>query len=111
MKKIAIRLRIHPPKRRTPQQRIKSRLYYRRNRAKIRMQRRRYTRIHKSVAKHRKMFMRYKPTWFKKPKTIKKPQKIKISIPKLHKVKHIGPKRPKHLTPHSIHPKTVRKKY
>jgi hypothetical protein len=102
MKKIAIRLRIHPPKRRNPQQRLKARLYYRQNRAKIRMQRRRYLRIHKSVIKHRKMFMRFKPTWFKKPKKIHKPKKIKISIPKFHHPKPFHMNKPKVHRPKSI---------
>jgi len=66
--KIAIQLRIHPPKRRTGLQRLHARLYYRKNRARIRMQRRRYLRMHKSQLKHRKLMQRYKPTWFKKPK-------------------------------------------
>ena len=81
MKRIAIRLRIKPPKRRSPSERLKARLYYRRNRSKIRMQRRRYLRTHKTQIKHRKMFMRYKPTWLKKPKH-KKPSKPKVF--KLH---------------------------
>lgn len=89
MKKIAIRLRIHPPKRRSPAQRLKTRMYYRKNRAKIRMQRRRYLRIHRSVIKHRKMFMRYKPSWFKRPSKHKKPHKFKIVVPK-----HMKHKRP-----------------
>lgn len=91
MKKIAIKLRIKPPKRRTPSQRLKARLYYRKNRSKIRMQRRRYLRMHKDIMKHRKMFMRYKPTWFKKPSKpkptkAKKPH-FKITIPKTRKPK------------------------
>ena len=98
MEKIAIRLRIKPPKRRPPQERLKARLYYRKNRAKIRMQRRRYLRVHKSVMKHRKMFMRYKPTWFKKPTKIKhvKPKKFKVSIPKRVKKIGIRPRKIKH---------------
>ena len=97
MEKIAIRMRINPPKRRTPQQRIKSRLYYRRNRAKIRLQRRRYLRKNKSTLKRRKLFKRYKPTWFKKPPkpshlAPKKPAKPKSkSKPTFFKVK--APKR------------------
>ena len=92
MIKIAIKLRIKPPKRRTPSQRLKSRLYYRRNKSKVRMQRRRYLRIHKDIVKHRKMFMRYKPSWFKKPKhpkhvKPKKPSGLKITIPKIRKPK------------------------
>lgn len=93
MQKIAIRLRIHPPKRRNPGQRLHARLYYRKNRAKIRMQRRRYLRIHKTQIKHRKMFMRYKPTWFKKVKKpshhVSKPKKFKLHIPKTKKIKKL----------------------
>jgi len=86
--KVAIRLRIHPPKRRSPGQRLRSRLYYRRNRARIRMQRRRYLRTHRSIIKHRKMFMRYKPSWFKK---MKKPHKgkIRIEVPKSKRPKSL----------------------
>jgi hypothetical protein len=101
MQKIAIRLRIHPPKRRNPAQRLHARLYYRKNRAKIRMQRRRYLRIHKTQIKHRKMFMRYKPTWFKKTKKpthhVKKPKKFKLHIPKHKKMKPL-----KLFKPHKI---------
>lgn len=103
MKKIAIRLRIRPPKRRTPSQRLKTRLYYRKNRARIRMQRRRYLRTHRSQIKHRKMFMRYKPTWFKKTKHTKprKPHFFSVKVPrfktkkptmfKVHKPVHSRP--------------------
>lgn len=81
--KIAIRLRIHPPKRRSGQQRLRARLYYRKNRAKIRMQRRRYLRMHKTQLKRRKQFQRFKPTWFKKPKSPKHPKaKFKLIVPK-----------------------------
>ena len=89
---IAIKLRVKPPKRRSPSNRLKSRLYYRRNRAKIRLQRRRYMRTHKSVLKHRKMFMRYKPSWFKKPRKPKphktdKPKRLKLTVPKTTRTK------------------------
>lgn len=92
MEKIAVRLRIKPPKRRPPSQRLKARLYYRRNRARIRVQRRRYLRTHKSILKHRKMFMRYKPKWFKGPKKVKpikplKPKKFTLIVPKIKKHK------------------------
>lgn len=90
MIKVGIKLRIRPPKRRNPLQRLKARIYYRRNRSKIRAQRRRYLRIHKTQIKHRKQFMRYKPTWFKKPKKVTKPgtvKKFKVSVPKMKKPK------------------------
>ena len=82
--KVAIRLRIHAIKRRTGLQRLHSRLYYRRNRARIRMQRRRYLRTHKIQLKHRKQFKRFKPTWFRKPKPYRppKPKKFKLIVPK-----------------------------
>lgn len=90
MRKVAIKMRIKPPKRRTPADRLKSRLYYRRNRTKIRLQRRRYMHKHKTTLKHRKLFQRYKPTWFKKPpkpapakpKKPLKPKKFKVVVPK-----------------------------
>jgi len=80
--RIAVKLRIKPPKRRSPIQRLKARLYYRKNRSKIRVQRRRYMRLHKSILKHRKQFMRYKPTWFKKTPKRPKPRKVKVRVPK-----------------------------
>ncbi len=94
MEKIAVKLRIKPPTRRSPSQRLKARLYYRKNRSKIRVQRRRYMRTHGSVLKHRKMFMRYKPTWFKKikhtkPGKPKKPHKFKLVVPKIKKTKKL----------------------
>ena len=79
---VAVKLRIKPPKRRSPTERLKARLYYRKNRSKIRTQRRRYLRTHKSILKHRKMFMRYKPKWFKKPKPPKHIKPKKIITPK-----------------------------
>jgi hypothetical protein len=85
-----IRLRIHPPKRQSALQRLKARLYYRRNKAKIRSQRRRYIRQHKTILKRRKLFQRFKPSWLKKPKHphIPKPHKVhkfKLLVPKRHK--------------------------
>jgi hypothetical protein len=78
-----MKLRVKPPKRRSPSQRLKAKLYYRKNRARIRMQRRRYLRKHRTTIKHRKMFMRFKPKWFKhpSPKTTK-PKKLKLRPPK-----------------------------
>lgn len=84
MEKVAIKIRIKPPKKRNPSQRLKARLYYRRNRSKIRVQRRRYMRSHKSVLKHRKLFKRFKPKWFKGPKklTPKTKKRLKFTVPK-----------------------------
>jgi len=86
MPKVGIKMRIKPPKRRTPLDRLKSRLYYRRNRSKIKLQRKKYLRKHKSLLKHRKqLFQRYKPTWVKKPP--------KHHAPKPPKIKAIKPRR------------------
>jgi len=84
---VAVKLRVKPPKRRPASARLKSRLYYRRNKSKIRLQRRRYMRSNKSTIKHRKMFMRYKPSWMKKPRKVKPvktlaPKKLKLTVPK-----------------------------
>lgn len=79
---LAVKLRVKPPKRRSPADRLKARLYYRKNRSKIRTQRRRYLRTHKSILKHRKMFMRYKPKWFKRPKPPKHVKPKKVTTPK-----------------------------
>ena len=92
MKKIAIRLRIGPPTRRSALDRLKAKLYYRKHRAKLRAQRRRYLRQHKSILKHRKLFQRYKPQWYKKPHHAQpRAKKFKVRVPKMHKV----PKLPK----------------
>jgi hypothetical protein len=87
MEVIAIKMRIKPPKRRSPLDKLKSRLYYRRNRSKIRVQRRRYLRKHRTTLKRRRLFKRYKPPWFKrppKPKHVKptKPKGVKVRVPK-----------------------------
>jgi hypothetical protein len=83
-KKVAIRLRIHPPKRRTSLQRLHTRLYYRKNRARIRLQSRRYLRMHGTQLKNRKQFKRYRPSWLRKPKIEKPPKaKFKIHVPKI----------------------------
>ena len=85
-----MKLRIKTPKRRSPSQRLKARLYYRKNRAKIRMQRRRYIRQHRTTIKHRKMFMRYKPSWIKKPN---KPRVHRPKKPKTFKIKTLKVKK------------------
>jgi len=85
-------------------QRLKARMYYRQNRAKIRVQRRRYMRIHKTQIKHRKSFMRYKPSWIKKPKKMKHtiPHGFKLHVPKMrHPKPHFF--KPKKIRPHKVH--------
>jgi hypothetical protein len=83
-----LRLRIHPPKRRSALERLKTRLYYRKNKTKIRAQRRRYIHQHKSILKRRKLFQRFKPSWLKKPKH-----------PHIPRPKHLKPKKYKLLVP------------
>jgi len=78
MERVAIKMRIKPPKRRSPIDRLKARLYYRRNRAKIRLQRKKYLRKHKTVLKHRRQFLRYKPVWFKKPARPRPKKRFKV---------------------------------
>lgn len=78
-------------KRRSPQQRLKSRLYYRKHKAKIRLQRKKYLRKNKIFMKSRKLFKRTRPSWMtKKPRTgkpggVKKPKIKKFKAPKRHK--------------------------
>lgn len=66
-------------------ERLKARLYYRRNKSKIKLQRKRYLRTHKSILKRRKLFQRYKPSWMqhKKPKA-PKVRKFRVVVPKKH---------------------------
>ena len=101
---VGLKMRIKPPKRRTPQQRLRAKLYYRKNRAKIRTQRRRYMRKWKTTVKNRKLFKRFKPSWFKKPSAPKKPtkhkiKKFKVSVPKFLRPKtKTTPKKPSIMT-------------
>jgi len=89
MKKISVKLRIRPPQRRTPAQRLKSRLYYRKHRAKIRLQRKKYLRQHKFLLKNRKLLKRFKPVWYRRKQPTKTPKphlmkKFRPNIPSLH---------------------------
>lgn len=58
-------------KRRSAADRLKSRMYYRKNRAKIRLQRKRYNQKMKTMHNSRKLLKRDKPSWFGKPKSSK----------------------------------------
>ena len=81
----AVKMRVKPPIRRSPLDKLQSRMYYRKNRSKIRLQRRKYIRKYKNILKHRKLFKRYKPTWFKKkvePKTKTSPTVKKLKTKK-----------------------------
>lgn len=97
MLKVSIKLRVKPPKRRSPLQKLKSRLYYRRNRAKIRLQRRKYMRKYRTLLKNRKLYKRYKPTWLRKKKPTTSPKPIKTVKPKLYK-----PPKTKTFKPHKV---------
>ena len=86
-------------KRRSAIDRYKARQYYKRNRTKIKVRRKKYLKKTKSFSKARKLFKRTKPAWMtkkSKPKTFKpklyKPKKPKS--PRSHKAGKIyAPKR------------------
>ena len=93
-------------KKRSPSKRFKARLYYRKHKAKIKLQRSRYSKKYKSLMKSRKMFKRTKPAWYSKkkkytPKKIRRPHKLpkpkKPRIPKKHVISK--PKRKKFHVP------------
>jgi hypothetical protein len=71
---------------RSPGQRLKARLYYRKNKAKLKFRRRRYMQRNKMYFKTRKLFKRTKPKWFAKKKLHGK--KPKIKHPKSKSVTH-----------------------
>ena len=69
-------------KKRSPLDRLKARIYYRKNKTKIKLKRRRYAKRTKLFNKTKKLFQRSKPVWYskkklKKPRT-RKPPKGKI---------------------------------
>jgi len=74
-------------KRRSPADRLKSRLYYRKNKIKLRIKRRRYIKRTKLYSKTKKLFKRTKPVWYshkkQKSPSIKKPPRPKFKKPKL----------------------------
>jgi len=71
-------------KRRSPAERLKSRRYYRANKNKIRIQRRRYLRKNRLFMRSRKLFKRVKPSWLSPKKTKPPTMKSKRKAPKRH---------------------------
>jgi hypothetical protein len=71
--------------RRTPSDRLKARLYYRKNKVKLKLKRKRYLKKNKIFNKTKKLFKRTRPS-FKAPK-IHKPKfkKFKFNVPKRRK--------------------------
>jgi hypothetical protein len=76
---------------RTPSQRLKSRLYYRRNKIKLKLKRKRYLKRNNIFSKSKKLFKRSTPSWLNKTKS-KAP---KLHKPKFKKFKFNVPKRNK----------------
>ena len=78
-------------KRRSPTDRLKSRLYYRKNKSKLRIKRNRYLKRSKIFSKSKKLFKRSTPSWLRK----RKPKAPKLHKPKFKKFKFNAPKRNK----------------
>jgi len=70
-------------KKRTPADRLKSRLYYRKNKNKLRLSRRRYNHQTKIFSKIRKLNKRPKPSWLHKA--------VRSGLSKAKKPKKVGP--------------------
>ena len=73
-------------KKRKPGARLKSRTYYRKNKRKILLRRKRYLTKNKAFLKSRKLYKRQKPAWMTRRTHKQKPTKTKIIKPKQHKV-------------------------
>ena len=95
-------------KRRSPSERLKARLYYRKNKTKLKLRRNRYLKKNKIFNRSKKLFKRTTPSWLKKtkyktptlhkapkPLKLKKPTVLKPSKPKIKKLKFNVPKRNK----------------
>ena len=78
-------------KRRTPSDRLKARIYYRRNKTKLKLKRKRYLKRNKVFNKTKKLFKRSSPSWLTK----KKSKAPKLHKPKFKKFKFNVPKRRK----------------
>lgn len=76
---------------RSPSERLKARIYYRRNKVKLKLKRNRYLSRNKIFHKTKKLFKRSVPSWLGEHKvkapTIHKPKfkKFKFNVPKRHK--------------------------
>jgi hypothetical protein len=70
-------------KKRTPADRLKARLYYRKNKTKIRLKRRRYLKRTNLFNKTKKLFKRTKPVWY----AHKKVRAPKTKAPSIHRPK------------------------
>ena len=84
--------------------RLKSRTYYRKNKRKILLRRKRYITKNKSFLKSRKLYKRQKPAWMTRRLHKPKHTKSKVIKPKVHKIvtkpkvfkpKFIKPRKPK----------------
>ena len=84
-------------KKRSPVARFKSRQYYRKHKAILKVQQRRYIKRNKVFLKSRKLFKRTKPHWMskKKQKHAPKPHYKKYRSPKPKVKKFHAPKRAK----------------
>lgn len=98
-------------KRRSPQARMEARQRYRRKKAVIRLQRRRYLKRNRVFLKSRKVFKRSKPHWLiKKKQRIPKPKYHKpkktsvkkFHVPKRHPVYKARRQHPAKMTKHLI---------
>jgi len=78
-------------KRRSPAERLRAKLYYRKNKVKLKLKRKRYLKRNKIFSKSKKLFKRTTPSWLRKTKH-KAP---KIHKPKFKKFKFNAPKRRK----------------
>jgi hypothetical protein len=75
-------------KRRSAIDRYKARQYYKRNKTKIKVRRKKYLKRTQSFSKSRKLFKRTKPAWMSKRK---KPKAFKPKVYKPKKPRKIGP--------------------
>jgi hypothetical protein len=98
----ALRPRFKVKKRRTAVDRLKSRMYYRRHKAQIKLWRKRYSSRMRLMHHARKMLNREKPSWLVKHKIVK-PHKPTSFQQHLHNLVHGQPSQ--HHTPSpKVHP-------
>lgn len=83
-------------KKRKPGEKLKRRTYYRKNKRKILLRRKRYLVKNKPFLKTRKLYKRQKPKWISQRKTLtSKVPKLKIIKPKKHPHSTTKPFKPK----------------